>query len=55
MKNPNNNVLVCFLKDEFIKAKIDVTRIKAGHSVKTHGSTKYRRMEEERRKSPEQL
>ena len=55
MKNPNNNVLVCFLKDEFIKAKIDVSRIKAGHPVKTHGSTKYRRMEEERRKSPEQL
>ena len=31
------------------KAEIDVTRIKAGHKVKTHGSTKYRRYEEERK------
>ena len=49
VKNPNANVLVCFLKDEIAKAEIDVTRIKAGHKVKTHGSTKYRRYEEERK------
>ena len=43
VKNPNANVLVCFLKDEIAKAEIDVIRIKAGHKVKTHGNTKYRR------------
>ena len=47
VKNPNANVLVCFQKDEIAKAEMDVTRIKAGHKVKTHGSTKYRRYEEE--------
>ena len=49
VKNPNANVLVCFQKDEIAKAEIDVIRIKAGHKVKTHGSTKYRRYEEERK------
>ena len=48
VKHPNSDVLVCFIKDEFMKAEMDVKKVQQGLKVKTVGQAKYRRLEDQR-------
>ena len=48
VKHPNSDVLVCFIKDEFMKAEMDVKKVQQGLKVKTKGQAKYRRLEVQR-------
>ena len=48
VKHPNSDVLVCFIKDEFMKAEMDVKKVQQGLKVKTMGQAKYRRLEVQR-------